>query len=234
MWPSSPRTSGRITEELPFVVRLARAQHDFDALCAVRSQAYGRHAYVSQVSENLAAIDDKDRRAFLLVAAEKASQAVIGTMRLSSSLRGPTPMNRHVLAQSQDLGLADRSFLYCDRVAVSTGEMAEQVSLGLFKCMWKIALQERVDWVFGSALKPLARRYRRVAMHLLNPEADGFEMPHLHADKYYAIGGCVERLATNLKEMAQQNCSYFLERYHPDLDVHVPSRVHTSLESVEG
>ena len=150
-------------ELLTFIVRPANSDEDIAALCDLRAAAYARHDYLPGVADRLLEIDETDLRSTLLVAESKADGAIVGTIRVNSSLRGTTP----IPPQMPNVEFEGDSFTYVDRFAAQQGPLADIVALALIKAQWFCAYHEGVDWILAAALPALARRYRMVGLRTL-------------------------------------------------------------------
>lgn len=205
---------------LPFTVRQANADEDFAALCELRAAAYARHDYLPGVAERLLEIDETDRRSILLVAESKADGAIIGTIRVNSSLRGATP----IPPQMPKVEFDGDSFTYVDRFAAQQGPLADVVALALIKAQWFCAYHEGVDWILAAALPALARRYRMVGLRTLaGAERGRFHIPHLHTKAYEAVGERLAGMPRNLRRVAPFLVPFFLEKDHPDIRIDKPT-----------
>lgn len=207
-------------ELLPFVVRRANSEEDFTALSQLRAEAYARHDYLPGVSDRLLSIDETDRRSTLLVAEHKADGAIVGTIRVSSSLRGATPIPE----QMPRTEFGGAAFTYVDRFAAQQGPLADIVALALIKAQWFWAYHEGVDWVVAAALPALARRYRMVGLRTLaGAERGRFLIPHLHTRPYEAVGERLSGMPVNLRRNSGFLVPFFLDKHHPDILVDRPA-----------
>jgi hypothetical protein len=207
-------------ESLPFIVRTARTTRDHAALSVLRAEAYARHDYLPGVSERLRSIDEADLRSTLLVAEDKDDGSIIGTIRVSSSLRGTTP----VPPELPSIEFAGEPFTYVDRFAARQGPLADVVALALIKAQWFCAYQEGVEWIIAAALPALARRYRMVGLRTLEGADRGrFRIPHLHEKSYEAVGERLSGMPANLRRAAPFLAPFFLEKDHPDILIAKPA-----------
>lgn len=210
----------RESESLPFVVRLAQSEAERAEAAALRMQAYSRHEYAAGSAQHVGCVSDEDRRALLLIAREKQSGQLIGTLRVSSSRRGPTP----VPAQMPRGGSANATFTYLDRFAILAHPHADILVLALVKAQWFLAYHESVDWIIAAALAPLARRYRRLGMGSLGADNDGrFHIPELHHEPYYACGGELTTMPARVIHGAPALVPFFTNKEHPDICVPRPT-----------
>lgn len=213
------------TTLLPIQVRIATCDEDFEGLCRVRSAAYGRHRYTDGVSENLSVIDDNDRNSVLLIAEEKETGSIIGTIRVNSSLRGKVS----ILPSMGISELGGASFVYLDRFATAKHPLAEVAALALIKAEWFHCYHEGVIWVIAAALPALRLRYQAVGLRPLNGPDTTFEVPQLHALKYTAMGERLRGLQANLLSHSPALCPFFLEQYHPDILIPMPEELAVAL-----
>lgn len=207
-------------ELLPFIVRTANSDEDFAALCDLRAAAYARHDYLPGVADRLLEIDETDLRSTLLVAESKADGAIVGTIRVNSSLRGTTP----IPPQMPNVEFEGDSFTYVDRFAAQQGPLADIVALALIKAQWFCAYHEGVDWILAAALPALARRYRMVGLRTLaGAERGRFHIPHLHSKAYEAVGERLAGMPGNLRRAAPFLVPFFLDKDHPDILIDKPA-----------
>lgn len=210
----------RSIEQLPFVVRKAVRGADFEAASRIRSEAYARHDYLPGVSETLRRIDEADLRGTLLVAERKDDGEIIGTIRVSSSQRGPTPLP----AQAPRVEFEGESFTYVDRFAARQGPLADIAALALIKAQWFQAYHEGVQWIVAAALPALARRYRMVGLRSLAGAPRGrFMIPHLHEKPYEAVGERLSDMPANLRRNSPFLVPFFLQNEHPDILLPTPA-----------
>jgi hypothetical protein len=219
-------------EALPFVVRPAATADDLSALSALRAEAYARHDYLPGVSDRLRRIDEGDLRATLLVAEDKEDGAIIGTIRVNSSLRGTTPVPEQLPNSEFD----GRPFAYVDRFAARQGPLADIVALALIKAQWFCAYHEGVDWIVAAALPALARRYRMVGLRTLDGGGDRgrFLIPHLHNKPYEGVGASLAEMPANLRRTSRFLVPFFLEKDHPDILIEKPAGLVAHIAATSG
>lgn len=210
----------REIEELPFTVRVAQSETDRKAAAALRAQAYGRHAYAPGATEHVGHVDDADRRALLLLVQDKGSGDALGTLRVSSSLRGPAPVPEGMPRGAS----AGATFTYLDRFAVASNVQADIVMLALVKAQWFLAYHEGVQWILAAALPPLARRYRRLGMAaLVDNERGQFQIPALTSTPYEAVGGRLTDMPARVIRTTPAVVPFFVNKEHPDIAVARPA-----------
>lgn len=201
---------------LPFRVRQALNADDLSGACRVRASAYGRHAYNPAVVPALERIDHADRQGVLLIAECKETGMVLGAIRLRSSL---TSEMQH--PAGLDLSeLRGESYTYCDRFGVTVGQYASLITLSLMKAAWMWAREQRTQWLIAYALKPLARRYGRVGLRPLSGAEDGFFVPALHSEKYFAVGEKVAVIPQILSRAAPDLAQFGFAIEHRDIVLH--------------
>lgn len=222
----------REIEELPFTVRIAQNESDRERAAALRAQAYGRHGYAPGTTEHVGHVDDADRRALLLLAQDKCSGNALGTLRVSSSLRGTTPIPDE-MPRGASIGA---TFTYLDRFAVASDAHTDIVMLALVKAQWFIAYHEGVQWILAAALPPLARRYRRLGMAaLVENEGGQFRIPALSSAPYEAVGGRLPDMPARVIRTTPAVVPFFVNKEHPDIAVGRPAlmdfHVHTAMQA---
>lgn len=206
-------------EDLPFVVRVAARPEEFQALCALRAGAYSRHSYTETLPSRLSQLDEYDERAYLLFASCKDSNDCLGTMRVSFSTHGETP-----IAVYENLGQVEgHHYAYIDRFAVNVAANHVQIRLALMKAMWLLVCEHEIPWVVASALAPLARLYRGVGLLPIPGAEAGFLHPKLHdTAHYYMVGGPTLELHANINKRSREVARYFGEVKHPDIHIAWP------------
>lgn len=208
-----------VTQELPFIIRVADSLRDFAALCAFRSGAYARHDYTASLPARLAQLDEYDRRARLLIALDKCTGHCIGTLRISLSTQGEGPR-----APYEPLGIVQgRHHAYVDRFAVHVADNHATVRYALIKAMWLLICSAGVPWIVCSALAPLARLYRGVGLYPLPGAEQGFRHPRLHDSAlYYMCGGRSVEFYGNLHRAHPERAHWFGTVHHPDIQLPWP------------
>jgi hypothetical protein len=206
------------TENLPFTVRLAASRADFEGAAAVRVAAYSRHDYIDTVADAVGSLNELDDCAGLLVAEDKQTGAIVGTIRVGSSLRGPTALPDGFCLDE----LAGAPFAYVDRYATVPGRMGIQAAVALAKAQWFVSLAEGAEWVLAAALPTLARRYRMMGMRTIAGGEEGVRLPELHYRMYEALGEQLSKIAPSIRAGSPSFFDYCLWAYHPDILLPAP------------
>lgn len=208
--PPRSTASSDSPEALPFQVRVAASAEDHSAVCAVRAAAYARHSYTPEVQARLRELDDVDRNSVLLMAENKQTGSVLGTIRLQSTAPVTVFPCEHLAEVGQD------SFLYVDRFAVAQCCASDVVALALIKAQWYWAHNQGLLWILGAALAPLARRYSMVGLRRLRGTDLGFHVTGIHPGQYFSMGERLVDMPTNMLQVAPFLAPFFSAQ-HPDI-----------------
>jgi hypothetical protein len=200
---------------LPVRVRVAQTAEDMSALCLLREEAYSKHRYSSTLKSNLGYLNDADRAACLLIAEDKATGEVLGTIRLTFSLHSKAPLLENMPVQE----VGSDSFVYPDRFAVKKHAHAKVVSLALLKSVLLFAQVCEADWILGSALKPLVPKYAMVGLRALVAPSAHFYAKDLHEHPYLAMGERVRDIPATVRRDTPPIAVFLYDQTHPDLVV---------------
>lgn len=202
---------------LPFKIHPVSSQLEMEQVLALRHSAYGRHDYRAELVSEMPRPDSLDTAGYstTLVAVEKTSGALIGTVRLTCNADGPAPL-------PPDLPLApclQGVYAYLDRFAVAAEGDNRIVAPALIKAMWLWALGRDARMLLALARAPLARRYQRWGGLVLKGQPEGFHMDEYHAEPYFLVGAGLGEAAVRC---AQDNPKFGIEftgRMHSDIRV---------------
>lgn len=203
------------TEALPFIVRLLSTYEERLSVVHLRAEAYARHVgrhYPPEFIESLRQFDADDAESAFLAAYDKEDNSLIGSLRMRSSLTSGVAL--YPPGWWGELG--DASFLYTDRVSVSSDATADLVSLALIKGQWFHAYHEHVQWMTGIATPAWSRRYRQVGLRVLN-DKKRFIVPAAPEKEYLAMGAPMSELPVNLLRVRPAFAPFMFDIQHPDI-----------------
>lgn len=154
-----------------------------------------------------------DRSGVVLIAVDKATGEVVGTVRVNDSRLGPTPLSPDTPSQA----FSGKSHVYLSRFGLANHGLAQMAGVALMKATGLIAIDTQADWMLAAALGPLVRRYRRVGLDVL---AGGTTYkPYLHAAPYFTMGAPVPELPARIRQRSERLVPFMLEHYHPDIAI---------------
>ncbi len=147
---------GKLTEHVPFTIRVARSDEAFGKAVQIRHAAYARH--VPAVAEKLRAPEAYDRQPgiVVLLAESKLDGSPLGTMRIHTSRFGPLPLEGSVDLPDA-LKAAPRS--EANRLGITQARIGRLVKLMLFKAYFRYCLATGIEWMVIAARSPLDRQY---------------------------------------------------------------------------
>jgi len=201
------------TQRLAFCIEFADLDTDGAALAALRETAYCRHAYSTSLKSHIGQLDVHDERHPVLVARAKADGALLGTLRVSDNLQGPSSAPE---AQASALG-PDATYVFLDRFAAARSEDADQVVKALMKAAGFWAMVQGVDYLYAVALAPMARRYRSFGMSPVPGFEGGLVLPQYHEKPHYLMAQRIGAIPDELRRRSPRHAGFMLETAHPDI-----------------
>jgi hypothetical protein len=188
------------------------------AALQLRYSAYARHDYNEEIKARLRAPDDADLGgiATTLVAIRKVDGAVVGTVRIMSSMDGlpdfPSDMPEDPCLEG--------AYAYIDRFATDTSAPEASVAAAaLMKATWLWALGRDARWLVALARAPLARHYRRYGGLTVRAEGAPVYMLDYHAKPYFLVAAQLGEALQRLLSENPQHGSGFISKVHPDIKV---------------
>ncbi|MCX7893293.1 MAG: hypothetical protein N2544_13120 [Burkholderiales bacterium] len=208
-------TPGIVTEQVPFTIRVARSDADFDKAVQMRHEAYGRH--VPAVAEKLRSLEAYDRQpgTVVLVAESKLDGSPLGTMRIHTSRFGPLPLEGSVELPAE---LRDAPRSEANRLGITNGRIGRLVKLMLFKAYYRYCLATGIDWMVIAARSPLDRQYEAL---LFTDLFDGQYFPMRHGGNIpHRVLGLRVATAERRWAVAGHALYDFMGRtFHPDIEL---------------
>jgi hypothetical protein len=213
---SLPVCTFKDAQSLSFVVAPAATAEQLYGVLILRQEAYGRHAYKRALRQSLSAPDacDLSDCAVTLVAIDKATHSMLGTVRVTSNLDASIELPGDL----PHVRCLDEAFVYVDRLAVCKDCPHPDVVRALMKGAMLWAKGRDARWLVALARAPLARFYKRGGGLTLQGDAKGVVMPDYHDDPYFLLGASVLDAAANLR-LANPDAASFLDAVHPDIRV---------------
>lgn len=214
--PGALRTATRVasgserTSELPWTVSWARSADEFAQALLLRTDAYGRHFGGSEL-----AFDDHDlaRNAFVLIAREKRSGALLGSMRVSFGVDAEVEM----LQFHPEPGmLAGVKLGEARRLSLKPSRYAALVKLSIWKAFWLSCQAHEVRAMLIAARFPMNDDYRLLLFEEAVPGNSWFEpgsVPDPHELLIQWVDDIEERYRSHSAEL--HRFMFVLE--HPDI-----------------
>lgn len=207
-----------ITEILPIQVHFVRHDEELQQAAALRLQAYSRHLPGLPPEVGLPDALDRHPACKVLVAKDKSTGAVIGTMRLYLNLFGPLgvesacPLPEYITSSLS---------MEPTRLAVQASPLGTLAKTALFKALYLYCIQEGVEYVVAGARRPIDRMYE--ALHFKDVYEKGKTYP-------YAMNLPHRVLCAHMPSLEPQfDPGSAMYRFvkgteHPDIDVTVKQR----------
>lgn len=207
---------GLAANALPFVVRMARTPDHLRQVCLLRGQAYGRRmpAFGRALLEPEAA--DSAPGTAILMAQDKSSGAVVGTMRIHSNLHEALPIEG---VFKFPRAMRGQLLVELCRFSILPGYNNTSVRLALFKAMYLYCYAHQVQHIWVAARKPLDRIYKSLGF---KPPGDAdIWVPLSYADH-------IEHSILNFDVLAAERLwfdirhplyEFMVRTYHPDIQV---------------
>lgn len=147
---------GQAVERVPFTVRVARSDEEFEKVVRIRHAAYARH--VPAVAEKLKAPEafDHDPGIVVLLAESKLDGSPLGTMRIHTSCFNTLPLEGSVELPGW---LKESPRSEANRLGISEGRIGRLVKHLLFKAYFQYCVLTGIEWMVIAARSPLDRQY---------------------------------------------------------------------------
>lgn len=144
------------SETLPFIVRVAKNEHDLEKVLLLRSSAYGRH--LPEFGKTLRYADELDSApgVMILLAESKIDASILGTMRIQSNRYAPLSLQNSVDLPEP---LLSSSLAEATRLAVVIGKVGRLVRNALFKSYFLYCKAEKIDYMVIAGRSPLDSLY---------------------------------------------------------------------------
>lgn len=201
---------------LPFVVRVVRTEGHLKQVCALRAEAYGRR--LPAFGQSLRQPEPSDRAAgtAILMAQDKSSGAVVGTMRIHSNLHETLPIEG---AFKFPKPMRGQLLVELCRFSIQPGYNNTAVRLALFKAMYLYCYAHQVQHIWVAARRPLDRIYKSLGFK--PPGTEEHWVPLSYADNIpHSILSfdvlAAERLWFDIRHPLYE---FMVRTYHPDLQV---------------
>lgn len=200
-------------ERLSFTISILKDFKQLDEVRKLRAFAYGRHKYKA----DLTIPDPLDLLSTILIARDKETQKLIGTLRLTHSAAETIPLPQHFPAHPH----LKKSFLYVDRLAVDFRKAPLNLTLCLYKSLWLWASEvQPVEVLIAAARRPLIRLYNQVGLKQMTGNlSKGFNIEGLHHGKYWPLMAQVSELKALMEKEHPHLIPFFVDFKHPDLQV---------------
>lgn len=201
---------------LPFVVRVVRTQEHLNQVCALRAEAYGRRLPAFGQSLQAPEAADHAPGTTILMAQDKATGAVVGTMRIHSNLHESLPIEG---AFKFPKSMRGQLLVELCRFSIQPGYNNTSVRLALFKAMYLYCYAHQVQYIWVAARRPLNRIYKSLGFK--SPGDDELWVPLSYAnDIPHSILSfdvlAAERLWFDIRHPLYE---FMVRTYHPDIQV---------------
>jgi hypothetical protein len=202
---------------LPFVVRVVRTEAHLQEVCDLRALAYGKRMPEFGRALSVPEPSDKARGTTILMAQDKGTGEVVGTLRIHSNIQEPLPIQGVVDIPKR---LQENLLVELCRFSIKPGYNKTTVRLGLFKAMYLYCYAHQVQYIWVAARKPLNEIYKSLGFHA----PDGGEeqwVPLSYADNIPHSILMFDVLAAERTWFDMRHPLYeFMGRtYHPDIQV---------------
>lgn len=158
---TTPPYRQRATErqDLPFVVRLVQNHDDLTRVCRHRAEAYGRHQpeLVNRLKLLAPESDDMRQDAVILMAENKASGSIVGSMRLLTNVQKPLKFEQELSLPGY---LHNRRLMEAGRLTASRGPDGQMVVPALVKVSYELAHATGIDYSLLIGRPPIDKMYR--------------------------------------------------------------------------
>lgn len=207
----------KLSERLPFTVKVVGSDAELEKAVHMRRAAYGRHLPEFAESMGVEALDSAPGTVVLL-AQSRLDGGPLGTMRVQTNTFGPLAMEQSV--QLPDW-LTGTRMAEATRLGVARGTIGRLVKVALCKAYYTYCAQNDIDWMLITARSPLDREYEAMLFNDVYEQNAFIPMTH--------VGGMPHRVmakpvATVRQRWAQVNhpfFGFFFETDHQDIDVTV-------------
>ncbi len=211
-------TTTEMTEFLPFEILFMRTDERLAEITKSRRQAYAEHH-----EENLQSIfgdselDPKDTQAnsLILYAVEKATQNVIGSIRISTNSSRPFQLEQELQLPEPYAGKHLASF---GRLAVPRGRYSAIVKFALLKGAYLYSTAVQANHWLLATIAPIDRLYTRIGFNNIFPDNLGI---HLHeaAFKLDVLGCESRRFVGHIQTNAPALYAFIFSKFHPDIKI---------------
>lgn len=214
--PSAFSLPGVGANTLPFVVRVVRTEAQLREVCALRAEAYGRRMPAFGQSLRQPEASDRGAGTAILMAQDKSTGQVVGTMRIHSNLHETLPIEGVFRFPKSMRG---QLLVELCRFSIQPGYNNTAVRLALFKAMYLYCYAHQVQHIWVAARRPLDRIYKSLGFK--PPGADELWVPLSYADDIaHSILSfdvlAAERLWFDMRHPLYE---FMVRTYHPDIQV---------------
>lgn len=203
--------TGRGVQTLPFVVRPARTAAELQEVAVLRHASYGRHR--SQSSGPRPDAIDYAPNAVVLIAIDKASARVVGTIRLVVGDTGPIELEQYVHIPREVTGVPAEAA----RLVIGRTPKRTLVKLALFKAFYLFCAGHGIDSMVVAARDPVRFDYLWLQFHDLTDTplwfVPGGDFPDPHQVLMQPIAGLRERW----HHASHDFYKILFEMVHPDI-----------------
>lgn len=201
---------------LPFRVRVVRSEAQLQQVCALRAACYGHH--LPEMGRALMEPEPWDRApgTTILMAQDKASGDVVGTMRIHSNLHGPLPLHG---AMKMPPSVRGHLLAEASRLAVQARFSELKVRLALFKALYLHCYASQVQSIVVGARKPLDRIYRSLGF---NPLLEGdplVPLPYANNIGHSVLVFDVLGAEREWHDTRHPLYEFMMRTYHPDIQI---------------
>ena len=198
-------------QQLGFTVRPARNLSELQEVVALRHAAYGRH----RAQPGRPAPDRYDfmPNAVVLVAIDKSSGRVIGSIRVVTGDVGPLELDAYVTLPRDVTGVPAEAA----RLVVGRTRSRILVKLALWKAFHRLCLGRGVDSMVLAARKPLDDDYAWLGFQDLHGQPDWFVPGGAFPDPHRVLRLSMHGLAERWRAHSHDLYHFNVEVVHPDI-----------------
>jgi hypothetical protein len=216
MTKGSIDVTGKVIERLPFVIKMAKDEAEWDAAIRVRQAAYARH-----LPDLAARLGEREELDFwpdtdVLVALSRLDSGPLGTMRVHMNGQYPLPLEQSVELPSY---FRTARLIESTRFAIPGSSSGVVLTNAFFKAFYLYAVHHSADYMVITARKAVDRMYERLMFKDVAPAADYIPMRHVGNVPHRVLFLPVKTLQVVWGQAKHPLYRYFFETDHPGLEV---------------
>jgi hypothetical protein len=217
---------GRVTERLPFTIRVVETETDLWKAVRMRHAAYARH--VPEFAQALSAPEeaDYDDDAVVFLAESKLDGSVLGTARMQTNLHQALQVEHSAELPSW---LQGRPLAEMSRLGVDNGRVGRVVKTALLKAGVLYCQQNGIDYALATGRAPLDRQYEQLTFVDVFPEVGYVPLRHVGNIPHRVMAFDITTIEKRWSALAHPLLAFFCHTHHPDIDVGKPLRPLTRL-----
>lgn len=165
----------RLHDDAPMIVHVATTSMQLDAVCKLRSTAYGKH--LPELGEKLQHLEHEDINgsSVILLVEHKYTKQPIATVRMQSNHTSCLMLEQSVQLPNLYSG---KQLMEPTRLVVQTDKLSYALAakLNLFRALYQHCIQTNIDYIVAAARPPIDKMYFGLLFDEIFP--DMFPMKH--------------------------------------------------------